>query len=160
MRTKYKRDALEPIVKRSRSFAQVIRELGLVYTGGTYVHIKRIVLFYGIGTSHFFGRGNNRGDWHCGGPDKKTSKEILVLQTRTSRPTPAHQLKRALLEIGITYKCEVCRLSPKWNGKPLSLQIDHRNGRRWDSRPSNVRFICPNCHSQTENFGGKNKIRH
>lgn len=159
MRTKYTRELLEPIVKRSRSFAQVIRELDLVYTGGTYGHIKRIVLFHGIGTDHFFGRGNNRGDWHCGGPDRKTAKEILILKGRTSRPTSASQLKRALLEIGRPYRCEVCKLGSEWNGKSLSLQIDHRNGRRWDSRPSNVRFICPNCHSQTENFGGKNKIR-
>jgi hypothetical protein len=159
MRTKYTRDLLKPIVQRSSSFAEIIRQLGLTYTGGTYNHIKRIVLFHQLDTSHFWGKRNNRGPWHCGGPDKKTAKEILILRAKTSYPTPAHQLKRALLEVGVPYKCDVCRLGPEWNGKPLSLQVDHKNGKRWDSRQSNVRFICHNCHSQTANFGGKNTIR-
>ena len=46
-----------------------------------------------------------------------------------------------------------------WNGEPLRLQVDHINGRKWDNRRDNVRFICPNCHTQTENFGSKNRAK-
>ena len=50
--------------------------------------------------------------------------------------------------------------SRSWLGKPLSIQIDHRNGIRSDHRLENLRMLCPNCHSQTETYGAKNrKIR-
>ena len=45
---------------------------------------------------------------------------------------------------------------PWWNGRPLVFQVDHRNGNSLDNRPGNARFMCPNCHSQTENFGSSN----
>ena len=52
--------------------------------------------------------------------------------------------------------CSVCDMKPEWNGKPLSLQIDHINGIRNDNRIENIRLICPNCHSQTATFAGRN----
>lgn len=45
-----------------------------------------------------------------------------------------------------------------WNGKPLMLQLDHIDGNHQNHVISNLRFICPNCHSQTETFSGKNKM--
>ena len=43
-----------------------------------------------------------------------------------------------------------------WNGKPLTLQLHHINGNNRDNRLENLTFLCPNCHSQTDNFSGKN----
>jgi 5-methylcytosine-specific restriction endonuclease McrA len=42
-------------------------------------------------------------------------------------------------------------------GKPLSLHLDHKNGKNNDHRIENLRFLCPNCHSQTATYAGKNK---
>ena len=47
-------------------------------------------------------------------------------------------------------------LGPRWNSKPLVLQVDHINGLHHDYRPENLRFLCPNCHSQTLNFSSRN----
>ena len=54
------------------------------------------------------------------------------------------------------YFCEVCCISD-WNNAVLVLQVDHIDGNAGNSAPSNVRLICPNCHSQTKTFGGGNK---
>jgi HNH endonuclease len=56
------------------------------------------------------------------------------------------------------YKCEVCDLSD-WQGKPITLHVDHINGDPSNDHPENLRLICPNCHSQTEFLGGANKGR-
>jgi len=53
--------------------------------------------------------------------------------------------------------CSECGILPKWNGSPLRLQIDHINGNRNDNRIDNLRVLCPNCHSQTHTFAGRNK---
>ena len=56
----------------------------------------------------------------------------------------------------IEYKCKECGIENLWNNKPISLQLDHINGIKTDNRLENLRFLCPNCHSQTETFGSKN----
>ncbi len=56
----------------------------------------------------------------------------------------------------IPYKCCICSLSGIWQGKPITLQLDHINGINNDNRLTNLRFLCPNCHSQTDTFCGGN----
>lgn len=66
-------------------------------------------------------------------------------------------LRAQLLKAGkLTGKCAVCHIS-EWNSKPLTLQLDHKNGDHCDNRPENVRELCPNCHSQTDTYGSKKK---
>lgn len=53
--------------------------------------------------------------------------------------------------------CEECGVGPTWNGKEIQCQLDHKDGDRFNHRRNNLRMLCPNCHSQTETFSGKNK---
>lgn len=56
----------------------------------------------------------------------------------------------------IDEECERCGLKDTWNGKSITLELDHINGNSDDNRLENLRFLCPNCHSQTETFKGRN----
>jgi Zn finger protein HypA/HybF involved in hydrogenase expression len=67
------------------------------------------------------------------------------------------KLKERLVQEGLKeYKCECCGIS-EWMNKPISLQLHHLNGIHNDNRLNNLQLLCPNCHSQTENFGTKGK---
>ena len=67
-------------------------------------------------------------------------------------------LKRKILKNKlISYKCSECQNNGAWQDKSLSLQLDHINGVNNDNRIENLRFLCPNCHSQTKTYSGRNK---
>lgn len=54
------------------------------------------------------------------------------------------------------YKCSCCGIS-EWNNKPITLDVDHIDGNPYNDNPSNLRYLCPNCHSQTPTYKAKNK---
>ena len=53
-------------------------------------------------------------------------------------------------------KCSVCGIE-NWNDRPIVLEVEHKDGNSGDSSKDNVCLICPNCHSQTDTYKGKNK---
>ena len=65
-------------------------------------------------------------------------------------------LKRLLIE-QFEEKCSECGVGNFWNNKPLTIQLDHIDGNSDNNLITNVRLLCPNCHTQTENFGSKGK---
>jgi DNA-binding CsgD family transcriptional regulator len=65
-------------------------------------------------------------------------------------------LKLRLVRAGLKQKvCENCGIA-SWNGRPITLALHHVNGDRYDHRIENLQLLCPNCHSQTDTFAGRN----
>jgi 5-methylcytosine-specific restriction endonuclease McrA len=71
--------------------------------------------------------------------------------------TAGKSLRKRLLRLGKDDKlCSICGLYAEWNNKPIKMQLDHINGIHSDNRFDNLRFVCPNCHTQTDTFSGRN----
>ncbi|MBV9718069.1 MAG: HNH endonuclease [Candidatus Eremiobacteraeota bacterium] len=80
--------------------------------------------------------------------------ELLSNRNR-NRTHVKHRLIRAGL---LANNCQSCGLSA-WQGKALNMHLDHINGVKNDNRLENLRMLCPNCHSQTATYGGRNLKR-
>jgi len=99
---------------------------------------------------------------------KKLGVEIKSVKTGIAIPLeeilngehPYYQtfkLNKRLLAEGIfRNECAICGIK-EWNSRSISMQLDHINGCSHDHRLENLRMICPNCHSQTDTWCGKNK---
>jgi hypothetical protein len=152
-------DQIAAVVPSCFSFSQVCRAVGLRADGNASAHVKKRIVRAGIDYSHFTGQRTNAGESHSGGRVGRDKKEILVKRTDGVKENVS-SLRRALLASGVAHVCSDCGLGNLWNGKEITLQCDHVNGDTMDNRIENLRFLCPNCHSQTPNFGSKNKISH
>lgn len=83
------------------------------------------------------------------------TEKILVENSTYAR----HLLKKRILKENLLeYRCDCCGLSDSWNNKKLVLQLDHINGINNDHRLNNLRFVCPNCHSQQDTYAAKNRF--
>lgn len=80
-------------------------------------------------------------------------EKVLIKDSEYNRT----KLKERLVKEGLKeYKCECCGITG-WNNKPIALQLHHINGIHNDNRLSNLQLLCPNCHSQTDNFASKGR---
>lgn len=127
--------------------AAAMRQLGVVQAGGSHMHFKERARRMGLDTSHHRGQGWSRGKTFT---PKRTAQEILVLHVPPRKREAAHVLRRALTSIGREPLCEGCGLGPQWGDKPLVLEVDHIDGNCLNNTAGNLRYLCPNCHSQCE----------
>jgi hypothetical protein len=140
-------------VKANRSYAAVIKQIGLVPAGGNYDQVQRITKELGLDTSHFTGMGWNIGLIHRPNPPMPLEQMLVA-----DRATQSYSLKKRLYAEGFKKpECEICgwaKVSP--DGR-IPVELDHVNGIHSDNRLENLRILCPNCHSLQLTHRGRNK---
>lgn len=155
MKVKYTKELLEPLVEQSTSIAQVIRLLGLKESGGNYTYVKAKIQEFQIDNSHFTGQLWSKGK--TGETDPRvirpsiTDEELFV----HGRLASSRDLRKKLPKHK-EYVCSDCGIF-EWKGKPLTLHIDHIDGDKLNNTLDNLRYLCPNCHQQTDTWGSSKR---
>jgi hypothetical protein len=149
-------ELLRTAVPDARSFADVIRHLGLEPTGSRHRLVKAEAARLGLDVSHFLGQGHLSG---VRSPLRRSADEVLVHEPGLRYRADSAKLKRALLDLGVPEKCAACGVGAEWRGRPMSLHVDHISGDFRDNRRENLRFLCPNCHATTNTYCRKKNIR-
>lgn len=150
MKKSWSDDSLRVAVANSITIAEVLRSLGLSVSPGNYPPVKRRIQELNLEVSHLKGKSHGTSRVR-----KRSTEDLLkVGGTISSSKLKTRLLKEELLE----NRCYSCDLGPLWCEKPLSLQLHHVNGDPQDNRLENLRILCPNCHTQTSTFTGRNKV--
>lgn len=146
---------LTTAVSNNETLTGVLRSLNLSVGGynGSYVkkHIKRLALDMSHFKGHRVKKTRNSTTF-----SSNVTREQLV--SGTAGYTNNTSLKNRLIKEGLLEeKCSSCALGPFWNSNPLSLQMDHIDGNSKNNILTNLRILCPNCHTQTPTFCGRKK---
>jgi hypothetical protein len=140
----------------SSSIAGALRALEKQENSRSRALLRQWFAEEGIDTAHFLGQAHLRGK--PGPTPRKSAADILIKHDRPHR-TRTVLLRRALREVGVPERCDRCSTPPQWNGKPMTLEIDHINGDWSDDQRENLRLLCPNCHAITSTWcrGGRRR---
>jgi len=148
---KHTKEELAKIAKESSYMGDMLTKLGKKSkSGDLYSHYYKKIKEYNIDISHW------KTPSHHAVARKhinQTPDEVLV----NNKYVKSKTLRNNLLKIGVKYCCNICGLD-SWQNKQIVLEIDHINGNNKDNTRENLRFLCPNCHSQTDTFGNKKRI--
>ena len=140
---------IQDILDSSPTMTEVCKRLGVSTSNGSSKTVHKRIETLSLDK---FKANHERFKKSLGRGRALSHSEIFTVDSTVARKTVRKVIIRDNL---LPYVCFECGLSPFWNRKILSLQLEHRNGINNDHRLENLCFLCPNCHSQTPTYAGK-----
>lgn len=120
--------------------------------GSSPGYVRRKLDEYGIDYSHFTGQ-----RWNTNPANPIYIGKYVAGFCEHSSYTSSHA-KNLLFKLGIKEnKCECCGIT-EWLGKEIICELHHINGDKTDNRIENLIILCPNCHSQTDNYRNRDRV--
>lgn len=148
MKYDWNEERIREAIKISDSYTETLRNLNIPTQGNNSATLKRKIKEYNIDISHF----TFRKQYKEGTDNNKYVEAYEYLNS--DKHISSSKLKNKLIKEGYKEnKCELCGIT-EWLGKPIICQLHHINGDHSDNRLENLQILCPNCHSQTENYCG------
>jgi hypothetical protein len=147
------KNEIQKLLNESSSFVEVLEKLGLCGHSGNHRTLKERIKLDNLNIEML-----------------KKKREEKIRQSSIKKKIPlskimienssygTNHLKSRLIKEGVLeYYCEGCGNKGEWMGRKITLQLEHKNGKSRDHRLENLCFLCPNCHSQTDTYSGKNR---
>ena len=151
---KHSDQEFKELVAKSNSIVEILRATGIVSKGNNYKSVRDRIEHLNIDDSHIpKGIGQHQKKHGVFFREKASLKSILIENSNYNR---GHLKIRLLEEKLLINTCSECGNEGEWNGKKLTLHLEHKNGIPNDNRLENLTLLCPNCHSQTLTYAGKN----
>ena len=146
----FSEEDLRAAIANAVCWADALRFLGYAVEGATYRTMHRYARRWGISTDHF---DKNAGRKRAGLAQRIPLERVLI----KGSTYPRGKLKKRLLAMGLKQPiCELCGQDENWNGRRMSLILDHINGVSNDHRLANLRMVCPNCAATLDTHCGRN----
>lgn len=137
-------EKIKNAVKESINLSEVLIKLNIPRQGNNSATLKKILDSNNIDYSHFTGRARNY----------KTTYVNAEVYLNSDKQIATSKLKSKLLKEKILEdRCAICGIQ-QWNNKPIVLQLHHIDGNPNNNNLNNLQLLCPNCHSQTDNYCG------
>lgn len=148
-------DEITVLVKDCQSSAELCRKLGYNSSSST-TRMRVFLLSLNVDISHWSGQLWSKGKTALEDNRLRPNKSIMDIFSERSNASVGYVRKLIFEKNLLPYKCLFCCVGDTWQDKKIVLQLDHINGNRLDHRMENLRWLCPNCHSQTPTFCGRN----
>lgn len=153
-KSKYNKEILEELAPHVDTITDLVRLIRKSDTcsSSSLNMVSKKLKEYNIDTSHFLGSAKP-----TKGINKKRHHSIVLVHNKEAKKRQKRSTLLYALEAegSVKYICDICSNPGIHNGKELKLQIDHIDGNWKNDLVTNLRFLCPNCHTQTTTYGFK-----
>lgn len=151
------KDGLQKLLDESESYASVLEKLGMSRHGHNYKTLNKYIKEFDCDLSKI---NKNRKQQRNSELHALHNKKLIPLEDiingEYKQKYKGSKLKDRLIKAGYkTHQCERCGLT-EWLGNPIPLQLHHKDGDHDNNLIENIELLCPNCHSLTDTFAGKN----